>query len=893
MDHQESETTAEVDTRDSGEEDSDEDSEEDSNDDRDSVETRQAMQQSTDLMKDARRLLIWTPEQTTAIKKLHEILEMEWDEEDEGQTAQVVTCMLEFCRTLIFFQFAGSEFESGLVHFCAVLGIDEEAKKLRRASDYSYIVAGVIYCARILAAEILLPASEREEQKRVEIRDEFLEQRRRWLTSGSGTPTSTLLTWLAYGKYIALNTGNAGAVAWSKDQKVLIYRGFRIELSLFRRMIQEVVARTEETLWTELMWVTDQSEQFGVSLDNIKDDVVFTRQGYSFISRESNQLGDQGRWIRERMIRVLEGTRRLYVNGQWRRGAVRRWLRRCDRFLELLLFCIHTTWGQPARGTEVTALRFRNGSLQDRNVFIIDGEVVLVTRYHQSQSQFDRPKVIPRFLPPTVAQLLVTYLVYVQPFREYLQLEVLHGDFSDFIWHDDKGMWETPRLRGIIQRQTSLALGHAFGVLDYRHIAVSIGRVIIGETWAAGYKDEVGEVEEAEVDEESGLELQSGRGELQGTLKYGVPVDIVNHLSVRSLETFRPLSERWHRFLGLLDAGEARKGRAAEKAASSSGKRTAGDEHRDAEERGRSRSRHDRGPVWRRLFSQHSSTLLQSHSHVETVALSSSPPRRASVSMNQGQERLGYRQYDEERQPCSSYSFNMVMTALRKTLGNEQAEFQSTEQQDATFAILRGETPLVVVLPTGGGKTLLAMLPTQLDSEGVTIFVAPFRALVNDMVLRFNQNRIDTIEWRHGEVNAARLVVVSADIAANFGFMNYCQSLQRKGLLRAIFFDEIHLVITANDWRPKLDQLQELRTISCIQVFLTATLPPSKAVALELNLGLHSPRYIRASTSRVHHRYLVQRCKAKDLNDETVRIARRQQEHLAVLEKGSKGIIYC
>ena len=63
----------------------------------------------------------------------------------------------------------------------------------------------------------------------------------------------------------------------------------------------------------------------------------------------------------------------------------------------------------------------------------------------------------------------------------------------------------------------------------------------------------MGEVEEAEADEEaeSPIELQSGRTTAIGIVHYGVPADIVKHLSVRSLETFRPLSEKWHSFLGL------------------------------------------------------------------------------------------------------------------------------------------------------------------------------------------------------------------------------------------------------------------------------------------------------------------------------------------------------
>jgi len=42
---------------------------------------------------------------------------------------------------------------------------------------------------------------------------------------------------------------------------------------------------------------------------------------------------------------------------------VRRYLRKIDRFRELLLFYIHLTGGQPARGTEMTTLRFKNGYL--------------------------------------------------------------------------------------------------------------------------------------------------------------------------------------------------------------------------------------------------------------------------------------------------------------------------------------------------------------------------------------------------------------------------------------------------------------------------------------------------------------------------------------------------
>lgn len=99
--------------------------------------------------------------------------------------------------------------------------------------------------------------------------------------------------------------------------------------------------------------------------------------------------------------------RKLLRGEQWSRPAVTQYLRRVDRFRELLLFCVHVTGGQPARGTEITSLRFRNGYMQDRNVFVMHGHIVVVTRYHKSQSQFDR------FLPWRVGQLLAVYLAHV------------------------------------------------------------------------------------------------------------------------------------------------------------------------------------------------------------------------------------------------------------------------------------------------------------------------------------------------------------------------------------------------------------------------------------------------------------------------------------------------
>ena len=155
----------------------------------------------------------------------------------------------------------------------------------------------------------------------------------------------------------------------------------------------------------------------------------------------------------------------------------------------------------------------------------------------------DRPKIVPRFMPWRLGQLQVIYEAEIQPFQEHLRQILDQQEWSDYLWYTDKGPWGTEQLTAALQQETALGLGRAYGTLDYRHIAVSIGREVVGESFASGYKEEMGEVEEPEVDEESALELQNGRREAMGSIKYGVPVDIVNNLSVKSLRIFRQLSE--------------------------------------------------------------------------------------------------------------------------------------------------------------------------------------------------------------------------------------------------------------------------------------------------------------------------------------------------------------
>ena len=491
----------------------------------------------TDILRDAKRLFPWHGSLKDQVQRLWEVIEQSREQEVQTEALQDVF------KTLIFHHVRGDVFQSALLHFLAVLGIDDETGRLRQANDFSYMLAGVVYCMRVLAVEIILPSAERDQQGHEDDK-KFRKMRDKYLADGSFSVMSKMLSLLAYGKNLALNHGNAGSVLWSKDGKVMSIQGKSIVIARFRKIVHEIVGEAEDLLWRNLLWSRD-AQRFEVPLGELEDNVTWTKRGMSFLNDPQNKLEDKREWVLKRALSHNAG-RKMCVDGGWAMRQVRAYLREVDKFRELLLFCVHLTGGQPARGTEITTVRFKNGFLQDRNIFAIHGHIAIVTRYHKSQSQYDKPKVIPRFLPWRVGQLLAVYLAYVQPFQEYLSVQVKGSGWSDYVWANEQGPWETDRLTRVIARETEKRLGVRLTTHDYRHTAISIGRRVVGEQFAHGYAEEMAEIEEPEVEMDDALEMSAGRGGEIGTNRYGVSVDVIKHLSSRTVDVFRPLSEKWH-----------------------------------------------------------------------------------------------------------------------------------------------------------------------------------------------------------------------------------------------------------------------------------------------------------------------------------------------------------
>lgn len=124
-------------------------------------------------------------------------------------------------------------------------------------------------------------------------------------------------------------------------------------------------------------------------------------------------------WLRAEFLEV----RKKDAKVMWKPAAIKEYASQINNFLERLLLLIHLTSGQPARGTEILSLRhFNTVHGHYRSIFIEDGLVSTVTAYYKGYSIVGNTKIIHRYLPREVGELVVYYLWLILPFWQKLEL---------------------------------------------------------------------------------------------------------------------------------------------------------------------------------------------------------------------------------------------------------------------------------------------------------------------------------------------------------------------------------------------------------------------------------------------------------------------------------------
>jgi superfamily II DNA helicase RecQ len=242
--------------------------------------------------------------------------------------------------------------------------------------------------------------------------------------------------------------------------------------------------------------------------------------------------------------------------------------------------------------------------------------------------------------------------------------------------------------------------------------------------------------------------------------------------------------------------------------------------------------------------------------------------------------------------PRKKWSAAALLKSARKLYQDNTLQWKSAAQERAMTTMMSWTEQVVVVMATGGGKSLLFMLPCILLDAGVTILVLPLVSLRGDLLRRVRELGIDYLVWAPGELRDAPLVFVTAEAASTEQFRTYTHKLAATQNLGRIVFDEAHLTVTASEYRQAMVDLALIRNVRTQFVYLTATLPPTMQATFEEQNNLVNPKVIRASTNRRNLFYMVQRATRRgSLLEEGAQRAKDAWENSQLLDRARDKII--
>ncbi|KAG6815522.1 hypothetical protein H0H87_000973 [Tephrocybe sp. NHM501043] len=191
------------------------------------------------------------------------------------------------------------------------------------------------------------------------------------------------------------------------------------------------------------------------------------------------------------------------------------------------------------------------------------------------------------------------------------------------------------------------------------------------------------------------------------------------------------------------------------------------------------------------------------------------------------------------------------------------ANWSCPQQRTAVLAALNTEQDVCAFLRTGAGKTMLAVIPSLLEGQRVTVVILPLKSLMSDykrklvnMGVRFEvytEQPNNTVSGKYG------LVLISADKARWPDWRQTIEKIHMNRTVSRIIFDEAQFALTSDDFRTALKYVCEVRPIGVQLCIMSGTVPPRSEEALLKTFGIvpSSRAIIRMGTDRPELQYIL------------------------------------
>ncbi|TEB37068.1 hypothetical protein FA13DRAFT_1787319 [Coprinellus micaceus] len=634
-----------------------------------------------------------------------------------------------------------------------------------------------------------------------------------WVKSHEMTTFSDLTSLQKYATTISLSTLGFPKVIFpnrhQQDYNQMIYDGQPVSV----QNLQDIYTRVQDKaieLW-------EQDVLMGLKLhviyNMIHDNLSSDEPGYCFLDNPNNVF----KTYTDALFNAVMDDPALFKDfmmkgptGEWVINPHRamKWFQKLEELELHMLLGTEMKSGAPGRMSELTCSLVRNRNTRIRNVMGVGRYLALIGQYSKNTNNQQMDKMIPRAFSGFEQDMIIQIHAIARPFAMVLakllwpEEPEVSMNYGELLFMGFKKQFDPDLASKLMGKHSSAVLGWPMTVRPHRHIHIAF----------KGHKCKG--LIDAELEKEitSGIHaLQSGHSVATERRVYGLDKDSLAGISEDMVTLYLDASRDFQRAFQIPPAGQClpydqvkMSDFVTEEVAMpprvAAGQAT------------------DLTPILSMLvkmqesFNDGQKALLEKVTSLERE-VSQLKEQRASTGLNPSgdyemqsiqdshDDALPFAQdcsdsdddmyvLDDPVEPEQGSTTELVMGAsgthnrfldhtqsgdsmlqhLRHLLGQPDATWRSVEQRSAVDALLKLEQDVIVALPTGIGKSVIAVLPSQVENA-VTVIIIPLTALMEDWKRRLTALNV---QWEHFEgsknprlIGHANIVLVSSDVARN------------------------------------------------------------------------------------------------------------------------------
>ncbi|KAG2047860.1 P-loop containing nucleoside triphosphate hydrolase protein, partial [Suillus hirtellus] len=709
--------------------------------------------------------------------------------------------------------------------------------------------------------------------------------------------------------------------------RTMLYKGNRVDLGDVCRMFADTEARLVDAWENSVL----KGLQIRINYDDIADDLTNKDVGYSFLSDQRNSCFTR----RDRLLDGFLRDNAIFAhfavvrqgNVIWNQATLRLWLQDYADFHSLLLLRCEMLSGAPGRGTELTAMTYRNTRTRPtRNLVILGKHITMLCLYSKTSAITGRDRMIPHSLDAVTGDILVQDLALARPFAEFAASICFPNNlnvkdlYRQHIFVRFDRLFNSTELSSVMTRHSLPFLDYGLTINSWRHIQTA---------WKRKFKCSTADIMEEDT-QETVEALQAGHSRETENRIYGLSVQALSGAAEDVLPLFLNASTTWQRTCQTSPGGTLLPYTKARASHNDSPPSLGLQSHLDAEiqthlisatrtedivrhvfqnlipvmnkaihdavsdalanlphigcaltHRPRPDVVEDREKLWSMSDNQTVETFESNDSHeVQTSDITMTYPEIPVRAHRRF--RVHYSLYfltashilivtnddtSTRLDPDSDHTSDEALQAMKALFQDEAVSWASEQQQQAMTAVLEKQSDVVAILRTGGGKSVLAIIPSIVEKNSVTVLVVPLNSLMIDFERRLKEMgvafQIYDRNVDNGNLNLRdNLILVTAD---------KCRTDAR------IVVDEAHMALIARDYRNALDHMYDVRSLPVQIVLLTATMPPSSEAGLKESFNLGHTTIVRQCTNRQELSYILEKLPHDQLIDRVVSIVEQEQ----------------